>query len=87
MKRIPLPVQATNSSTPRSVEVREIPIELCQFVKFGGLADTGGEAKTLISQGRVLLNGVIETQKRKKLAAGDKVKVDGHTIIVALAAS
>ena len=85
MKRIPLPVQATNSSTPRNVVVREVPIELCQFVKFGGLADTGGEAKTLIAQGRVLLNGVIETQKRKKLAADDIVKVDGHTIIVKLA--
>ena len=85
MKRIPLPVQATNSSTPRHVAVREIPIELCQFVKFGGLADTGGEAKTLIAQGRVLLNGEIETQKRKKLAVGDKVKVDGHTIVVQLA--
>ena len=85
MKRIPLPVQATNSSTPRNVVVREVPIELCQFVKFGGLADTGGAAKTLIAQGRVLLNDVIETQKRKKLAVGDKVKVDGHTIIVQLA--
>ena len=85
MKRIPLPAQATNSSTPRNVVVREVPIELCQFVKFGGLADTGGEAKTLIAQGRVLLNGVIETQKRKKLIVDDKVKVDGHTIIVKLA--
>ena len=84
MKRIPLPVQATNSSTPRNVVVREVPIELCQFIKFGGLADTGGEAKTLIAQGRVLLNDVIETQKRKKLVVGDKVKVDGHTIIVQL---
>lgn len=85
MKRIPLPVQATNSSTPRNVIVREIPIELCQFIKFGGLTDTGGEAKSLIAQGRVLLNGVIETQKRKKLVEGDQVKVDGHTIIVKLA--
>ena len=85
MKRIPLPVQATNSSTPRHVVVREVPIELCQFIKFGGLTDSGGEAKTLIAQGRVLLNGVVETQKRKKLSVGDKVKVDGHTIIVQLA--
>ena len=50
-----------------------------------GPADSGGEAKTLIAQGRVLLNGTIETQIRKKLAVGDKVKVDGHTIIVQLA--
>ena len=74
-----------NSSSPRKVVVRELPIELCQFIKFGGLADTGGEAKQLISSGLVELNGVVETQKRKKLALGDKVKVNGFTIIVQLA--
>jgi ribosome-associated protein len=81
----PTPVQPTNSSTPRHIVVREVPIELCQFIKFGGLSDSGGEAKQLIAEGRVLLNGTVETQKRKKLAVGDQVKVDGHTIIVKLA--
>ncbi len=72
----------TNSSSPRPVTVREVPIELCQFLKFGGLTGSGGEAKQLISEGQVLLNGVVETQKRKKLVAGDRVSVDGHTIVV-----
>lgn len=81
----PRPIQSTNSSSPRKVVVREVPIELCQFIKFGGLSESGGEAKQLISEGRVLLNGVVETQKRKKLAVDDQVKVDGHTIIVKLA--
>lgn len=81
----PPPAQPTNSSTARHVVVREVPIELCQFIKFGGLSESGGEAKQLIAEGRVLLNGVIETQKRKKLTTGDQVKVDGHTIIVKLA--
>ena len=67
-----------------SVKVRELPIELCQFIKFGGLAATGGEAKHLIAQGNVLLNGVVETQKRKKLAAGDRVTVNARTIVVEL---
>jgi ribosome-associated protein len=67
------------------VVVREVPIELCQFIKFGGLTESGGEAKQLISEGQVLLNGVVETQKRKKLAVGDQVKANGHTIIVTLA--
>ena len=79
-----LPAQPTNSSSPRNVVVREVPIELCQFIKFGGLSDTGGEAKQLVGEGRVLLNGNVETQKGKKLVAGDVVKVDGHTIIVKL---
>jgi ribosome-associated protein len=70
---------------PRSVVVREVPIELCQFLKFGGLTGTGGEAKQVISQGLVQLNGTVETQKRKKLLAGDKVTYDGQTIVVALA--
>jgi ribosome-associated protein len=78
------PKQKTNSSTPRFVTVREVPIELCQFIKFGGLTGSGGEAKQLISEGRVLLNGTVETQRRKKLAVGDLVKVDGHAIIVRL---
>lgn len=73
-----------HTSATRQVTVREVPIELCQFIKFGGLSGTGGEAKQLISSGLVLLNGVVETQKRKKLVAGDKVTVDGKTIIVQL---
>jgi ribosome-associated protein len=85
MPKVRKPTQETNSSSPRKVTVREVPIELCQFIKFGGLTESGGEAKQLISEGLVLLNGVIETQKRKKLAVGDVVKVHGHTIIVHLA--
>ena len=72
----------TNSSSPRKVVVREVPIELCQFLKFGGLTGSGGEAKQLISEGQVLLNGTVETQKRKKLAVGDRVTAGGHTIVV-----
>lgn len=85
MNKASTPRQETNSSSPRSVAVREVPIELCQFIKFGGLAESGGEAKQLISEGLVLLNGVVETQKRKKLAVGDKVKANGHVIVVKLA--
>jgi ribosome-associated protein len=68
--------------TPRAVVVRAVPIELCQFLKFGGLTGTGGEAKQVISQGLVLLNGIVETRKRKKLLAGDRVTCDGQTLVV-----
>ena len=77
----------TNSSAPRPVVVSGTPIELCQFLKFGGLAESGGQAKHAISQGLVLLNGVVETRKRKKLAAGDSATYAGKTIVVALAGS
>jgi ribosome-associated protein len=69
----------------REVTVREEPIELCQFLKFGGLAATGGEAKMAITEGKVLLNGVVETQKRKKLRAGDKVTFETQTLVVRIA--
>ena len=73
------------SSATRNVVVREIPIELCQFIKFGGLAESGGEAKQLITSGLAQLNGAVEAQKRKKLVAGDRVTVNGQTIVVQLA--
>jgi len=73
------------SATPREVTVREEPIELCQFLKFGGLAATGGEAKIAITDGKVFLNGVVETQKRKKLRAGDKVTFGEQTLVVRIA--
>ena len=71
-----------SAAGPRMVRGREVPIELCQFLKFGGLAATGGEAKSVISAGQVLLNGVVETQRGKKLRAGDKVTCDGQIIVV-----
>lgn len=70
------------SSAPKPVTVRGVPIELCQFLKFGGLAESGGAAKQAITERRVLVNGAVETQKRKKLVAGDQVTFAGRTIVV-----
>jgi ribosome-associated protein len=67
---------------PRAVLVRELPIELCQFLKFGGLAATGGAAKHAIGAGLVSLNGVVETRRGRKLAAGDRVTLGGETLVV-----
>jgi ribosome-associated protein len=47
------------------------PVELYKILKFEGLCASGGEAKAVISDGEVLVNGVIETKKRKKIVAGD----------------
>ena len=73
-----------NAPTPREVIVREIPIELCQFIKFGGLADSGGAAKQLVAEGSVQVNDTVETRKRKQLVAGDRVTVGGETMVVRL---
>ena len=72
-------------SDHRAVVVRATPIELCQFMKFGGLAESGGAAKQVISTGRVTVNGTVETRKRRQLVAGDQVTLAGRTIVVQLA--
>ena len=66
----------------RPVVVREEPIELCQFLKFAGATGTGGEAKIVISQGLVSLNGEVETRKRRKLMAGDRVEFGEQRLVV-----
>ena len=73
------------SPNPRPVTVRAVPIELCQFIKFAGLAESGGAAKQLVAEGGVLVNGTVETRKRRQLAAGDQVTADGKTIVVQVA--
>ncbi len=73
-----------SSSAPRDVTVRGTPIELTQFVKFSGLAESGGAAKQLIVEGAVRVNGSIETRKGKQLVAGDHVTVAGQTLVVRL---
>ncbi|MBE36901.1 MAG: RNA-binding protein [Opitutaceae bacterium] len=68
----------------RVITIKAEPIELCQLIKFAGLIDSGGAAKYVISEGLVLLNGEVETQKRKKVCAGDLVAFNGETIEVSL---
>jgi ribosome-associated protein len=74
-----------NSTAPRPITVRAVPIELSQFLKFGGLAESGGAAKQAIAERRVTVNGTIETRKSKKLIAGDRVTLAGRTIVVHVA--
>ena len=51
-------------------------IELIKLLKATGLCGTGGEAKTIVEEGLVLVNNEIELRKRKKLIEGDVVSVD-----------
>ncbi|NJN31821.1 MAG: RNA-binding S4 domain-containing protein [Synechococcales cyanobacterium RM1_1_8] len=55
------------------------PIKLDQFLKFQNLAETGGEAKLLIQDCQVEVNGVVETRRGRKLAVGDRVTLNGQT--------
>jgi ribosome-associated protein len=57
-------------------------IQLDQFMKLTGVVSTGGQAKLVIQAGEVLVNGVVETRRKKKLKAGDKVTFNGQTYLV-----
>lgn len=58
-------------------------IELDKLLKRENLAASGGEAKYLVSQGVVKVNGEIETRKRRKLYAGDVVTCAGIDVRIA----
>jgi len=57
-------------------------IELYALLKLEALAASGGEAKFFIAEGKVRVNGEVETRKRKKLIAGDKVEFGGETLVL-----
>ena len=56
------------------VEINREPVELYKILKFEGIVSSGAEAKTVIADGQVLLNGEIETRKRKKIVSGDIIE-------------
>ncbi len=57
-------------------------IELNNLIKMLGWVSTGGEAKTAIDQEEVMVNGEIETRRRKKIRAGDVIKFGGEQVQV-----
>lgn len=57
-------------------------IPLNDLLKVLHLVGTGGEANIRITNGEVLVNGAVETQKRKKLRAGDVVEFGGKKIAI-----
>ena len=56
-----------------TIEITTEFIKLDAFLKFAGVAGTGGEAKLLIAEGRIEVNGEVCTQRGKKLRSGDAV--------------
>ena len=56
-----------------TILINREPVELYKILKFEGLASSGGEAKMLIDQGEVQVNGAVELQRRKKIRGGDRV--------------
>jgi ribosome-associated protein len=61
-------------------------IKLDQFLKQMQAVSTGGQAKLMIQDGEVSVNGEVETRRGRKLVTGDRVSLDGQTWVVELAA-
>ncbi len=62
------------------IKLRDDFIKLGQALKAAGLVESGVDAKFVIQDGLVKVNGQVETQRGKKLVAGDIVEFDGNSI-------
>ena len=68
----------------REIEISKEPIELYKILKLENMVSSGGEAKSVIADGQVLVNGKVETRKRKKIISGDIVEFGKEIIRVQL---
>ncbi len=57
-------------------------IQLDKLLKLMRVVGSGGEAHAVIQEGMVVLNGQVETQKRKKIRKGDQIEFNGEHIHV-----
>ena len=71
----------------KTIQINKEPVELFKILKFEALVSSGGEAKFVISEGLVLLNDKVETQKRKKIVAGDVIEFNGDLYKIELVAN
>lgn len=62
--------------------LRDDFIKLGQAIKAAGLVESGVEAKIVIQDGEVKVNGVVETQRGKKLFGGEDVEYNGSSILI-----
>jgi ribosome-associated protein len=64
----------------REVEIRGEMIRLGQLLKVAGIVDSGGEAKALIADGAVTVNGEPETRRGRQMHAGDTLVAAGQEV-------
>ena len=60
------------------VQIRTEFIKLQDLLKFAGAVETGGDAKLIIQEGRVSVNGEVCTMRGKKMRSGDRAVIDGE---------
>ncbi|MGN0498173.1 MAG: RNA-binding S4 domain-containing protein [Acutalibacteraceae bacterium] len=64
------------------IYIDEDYIKLDSLLKFGGIAETGGQAKLLVQDGFVMLNGEVCTQRGRKIKDGDRVQFEDKILEV-----
>lgn len=64
------------------VEIRDEFIKLGQALKLAGLVESGVDAKEVIQDGEVSVNGEIDTRRGKKLVNGDVVSFNGNEFVI-----
>ncbi len=67
---------------PTVFRLRDGSIKLGQFLKLADMVDTGADAKGLLAQGLVRVNGDVETRRGRQLVAGDVVECAGRRVVV-----
>ncbi len=67
----------------RDVPIRDETIRLGQALKLAGLADSGGDARALLEDGDVTVNGEPETRRGRTLRKGDVVAAAGEEVRIA----
>ncbi|PCI54849.1 MAG: hypothetical protein COB45_07645 [Gammaproteobacteria bacterium] len=66
-----------------TIDICVEPIELYKLLKIANMVGGGGEAKIMISEGKVLVNKKVAVQKRKKIRRGDIIEYNGVIFEVA----
>jgi ribosome-associated protein len=69
-------------ASPRDVPIRDETIRLGQLLKLADLIDNGADARPLLAQGAVAVNGQTETRRGRQLVRGDVVTVGGQAVRV-----
>jgi ribosome-associated protein len=70
------------ANTQTDIQANTQTITLSQYLKLMDVVQTGGEAKLVIQNGNVSVNGVVETRRGRKLVVGDRVEVFGEVLTV-----
>lgn len=68
---------------PMDVPISDESIRLGQFLKLANLVESGSEAKPVIADGLVQVNGEVETRRGRQLVLGDVVQLQGQAARVA----